>query len=739
VSGGLTVLAILAVAAAGLFVPILGVPGYELAEALALTVGVLGGFAGIAAVKRPGALPLIATLGCALRLCLWLVLAIAVVALRSALASRCDPFRGLPFTLLLPFPSALLAVAIGGLLGTSFPRGRTAGVLYVLVLLSTLAGTLWPIYRGPQVFAFNPLLGWVPGPLYDEDLAVPSSLVWFRALTLVQTLAFLALIPPARGRGAITLVVLCALYAGSAAVEHGIGARASVADLDRALGGRREADGLRIHYPRELTPTRAEQLWRGAALRRAQVADALGIPPDSPLDVFFHRGPEEKGRLTGATRTHFTKPWLGQIHTLVDLDGGGVLRHEMVHALAAPWAPGPFGTSGGVLHFNIALTEGLAEAIDWPADRYTLHQWSKGMRDAGLAPTIASVMTTPGFYGASQNRAYTLAGSFVRYLLDRYGREPLRRAYRSGDLAGAYGKSVAALGEEWGGVLEGPPKQAGLDAAADDRFRQKALFARPCAREAAALRAEAEQARQSEDWLRAAELFGRCSAIDPADAAALEARFQVLQRAGDPALAAQALAALQASPAYDRTQRARVAVALADEAWAAGHLDEAAKQLAVAREAGLPPSADRAALLRQLALGSPDAAALGKALRRYFDGPTGATSLLGLREALENSPDFAPLPYLLGLGLANQGERRWSLQELDGALRLGLPEDFTAQAHRVRATEEIDLAEYQAAELDLAALAAMNRPDAERREADDLASRLAFEKEHFGSAVPGIH
>ena len=660
----LNIAAILAVAVAAFFVPILGVPGYELGEALALVVGILGGFAAIAAVRRAPTGASSATLRCALRLSGWVLIAILVVALRSALGSRCDPFHGLVFALLLPLPSAFLAATLGGLLAAAFPSKPTAAWLYGLILVLTLGVTLWPIYFGPQAFAFNALLGWVPGPLYDEELVVPDALVWFRLLTLGQALVLFGLIKLLPRRGALTLAALTALGVVSVAVEHQVGSRVSVADLDRVLGGRREEAGLRIHYPRELTLTRAEQLWRNALLRRAQVIEALGLPKEAPVDVFFHRSPEEKGRLTGATRTHFTKPWLRQVQTLVD--DGGVLRHELVHALAAPWASGPFGASGGILHFDIALTEGLAEAIDWPGEQYTLHQWSAGMRAAGLAPPIASVMTTPGFYGASQGRAYTLAGSFVRYLMDHYGRAPLQRAYRSGDIAAAYGKSVAALGDEWGTFLDGLPRDGRLESSADDRFRQKPLFARPCAREVAALQAEAAQARQSEDWLRAAELFKRCSDIDPTDGAALEARFRVLQRSGDRALAAEALAVLRASPAFDNPQRARIAVALGDEAWAAGRTDEARTQFAIAREAGLSASADRAVQVRLLALDRANSRTLEMALRRYLDDPGGATSLLGLREAWDSDRDFARSPTSSALG--------WPIRANDaGAWRPSMP------------------------------------------------------------------
>ena len=64
-----------------------------------------------------------------------------------------------------------------------------AGTLYALAFVATLAVSLWPIARGPQVFAFHHLGGMYPVPIYDEQIHTSSALLFFRLGTLLYAAA----------------------------------------------------------------------------------------------------------------------------------------------------------------------------------------------------------------------------------------------------------------------------------------------------------------------------------------------------------------------------------------------------------------------------------------------------------------------------------------------------------------------------------------------------------------------
>ncbi|MHB1845225.1 MAG: hypothetical protein ACYCWW_10375 [Deltaproteobacteria bacterium] len=715
------------------FLPLVELPGYELAEALTLLVGALGGAVGIELAGTPQgrARPARMALAAGATLSTGVLLTTAIVLGVALGRGRCDPWRGLPFVALLPIPSALLGVTLGTLVGRAVERRWLAGIAYALLGLGTLAVTAAPILTGPQVFAYNPLFGWFPGPLYDEALPLPPPLVAYRALALLVTGALLALLAAmAAKRPRRWLWLACgigALYVVGVSFERRLGIEISTADVERSLGGHLELSGLTLYFPRELRGEEAERLARLAALDLDEVSKTLGIASPGPIEILVYRSAEEKGRLTGASQTRFTKPWLRQI----DIQQGDdrLLRHELVHAVASVWGRPPFDVCASLLGLAIqpGIVEGLAVAVDWPADELTVHEWSHAMQEAGLAPDIRAIVGPLGFAAQSQARAYTLAGSFLRYLLDRYGRERLARLYHAGDFGLAYGRPLAALAADWEAFLSHVPLDARARGAARDRFFRPALFGRPCARELASLEDEARAAEGAENYPRAAELLGRCHAIDPRDAALLAAVWRTERRAGDAAAAATERE-LSALPALDPIVRAELEIAKGDDAWSLGRLDAAKGHFDEALSQANDPATRRGLELRLLALDRPKSAA---ALRGYFDDPGSDLSLLALLEAREAEPGVAATPYLLGLRLCQRERREEGLRLLAAALELGLPAGVAAQALRVTASAQIDLGRWADAEDTLVKLEALHRPAAEALLRLDLSRRLAFERSHF--------
>src|SRR5208282_6939772 len=114
-------------------VALLDVPGYELAEALTLFGGLLGGALGIAAARttRGRQWPARTALAAGCWIALGVVGATALVILGALLGRRCDPWAGLVFILLLPLPTAFLATALGACCGRLGTRRWIAGLAYL--------------------------------------------------------------------------------------------------------------------------------------------------------------------------------------------------------------------------------------------------------------------------------------------------------------------------------------------------------------------------------------------------------------------------------------------------------------------------------------------------------------------------------------------------------------------------------------------------------------------------------
>src|SRR5207244_4119371 len=81
------------------------------------------------------------------------------------------------------------------------------------------------------------------------------------------------------------------------------------------------------------------------------------------------------------------------------------LRHELVHAIGADIAHGPWGTPGGLIP-QMALVEGVAVAADWPPGEFTAHEEARALRELKLLPDVGRLFKPGLFYAESGPRAY---------------------------------------------------------------------------------------------------------------------------------------------------------------------------------------------------------------------------------------------------------------------------------------------------------------------------------------------
>jgi hypothetical protein len=671
--------ALLLLGALGGLLPLLDVPGYELGEVGAwfgLALGPpLGWQAAMAERGRGRGSPAVASLGVALASTALLALLFLAVAVRAALGP-CRALDGAAFFPVLALPSAWLAAALSAVASFRGSRLRVA-LVCGLVLVVSVVSTPWEAWRGPAAFALDHLLGVWPGPLYDEALQVDARVLLFRG----QTVAFALLIAAvaewawrrrAGRRGGAALV------AAGIAVAALIGARVSmrlmVVDGDRhaitaALGGHREGPACSLVYPAEWKEPALAALAADCEFHAADVAAALGLPAPPRVTVFIHRSDEEKRRHVGAGATNFTKPWLREIHLTQAGWPHPVLRHELVHAVAAALDPGPLGVPAraGVL-VSAGLVEGLAVALEVPRGSWTVHEWSAALSDLGMVPDVAGQLGPAGFWTTAPARAYTAAGSLIAFLLDRHGSAAVARLYRTGDFEAAFGRPLAPLVGEWRLFLAALPRPPGLAAAARARFARPALFAVPCAREVAALEArawsEAGHGQVEAACVRlrrvsaltgragplksAGDLLARSGALDQAEAAYLEAAR--VAGDGDPALSA-ALASARADLAWRRDQPAAAAAG-----WLAARDAGGERQERRLLEAKLAALADPvlSTTVRPWLLGQADPAALAELERldRPLTGYLAARARLSRGEAAEALPLLrraiaGPLPELL--------------------------------------------------------------------------------------------
>ena len=660
------------------FLPLADHLGYELSELVALAAGLFGAAPGVAAARREPDSS-VRALWHALRFALGaLTVPVAIILLNGLRRPACDRLGGLILYAAIAVPSALLSAALGLACALVWPR--RASLLVAAVFFSTLAVALWPVVRGPQVFVFHHLGGMYPGPIYDEAIRASPALWSFRAATLLYTgaLAGVALLvgprrPRARG---LWLVLIC----GGGAFWMSLHAermhwKASVSQLAAELGGRLETEHLVLHFPREKKAAEQKLLARDAEVSWRAAREFLKAPPVArKIHVYLYRSADEKRRLIGAADTSFTKPWLRQIHTNDAPAPHPILRHELVHAVGAEIAPGPWRVPGKWRGFlpDMALVEGVAVAGDWPPGEFTVHEETRALRELGLMPDVQRLFRPGLFYAESGPRAYTAAGSFVRWLWETKGPDVLYNLYGSYE---SYGSSLdlAALSAGHAAFLDSlrePPRAVAL---AEQRFSAPAILRKRCPHEVAGLR----EAAAASDPLIAISLWAKCIELEPDDPALLLQLARSQTAAGLLAQARETQARALSHPKLSKPLRAQILTEAGDAAWRAGDVPQALARYQEA--AALPQSepAERSLAVRIRALGDPPS---WPALRPLLaEGNNAPEVLLALRDLDLARPRDGLAAYLLAKQMQNRSAWAECARFVASVLARELPGPLFAQ------------------------------------------------------------
>jgi tetratricopeptide (TPR) repeat protein len=95
---------------------------------------------------------------------------------------------------------------------------------------------------------------------------------------------------------------------------------------------------------------------------------------------------------------------------------------------------------------------------------------------------VESLFHITGFASKQSTYAYLTAGSFSKYLIDRYGIEQFKKVFRSGNFVGVYAQSLTVCIAEWKEFLAATPCEMIPPETVSQLFSQPSIFRKTCAR-----------------------------------------------------------------------------------------------------------------------------------------------------------------------------------------------------------------------------------------------------------------
>ncbi len=598
-----------------------------------------------------------------------LIIPLIVIAVNALFVKNCSFPQGIILFFLVTVLGVVFAHALSLFCVVVFPRWKKTS--FVFTWIAVLAQVPYVGLTGPQIFAFNPILGFFPGLTYDETLDVTGRLLVYRAGTFaLGLLLLLAAASLERWRnnnglqlfrstslsGRIMMVTLAAAVALLFFFSDRIGLSSSESSIQQSLGGRAETEHFIVFYPDTLFKgARLEQVVQLHEFYYAQVARALWIQPGKKIQSYIYATSAQKGRLIGAANTDIAKPWLWQLHINAgDIDVS--LRHELVHVMAAD-----FGFPLLRIGVNSGLIEGLATAVERVEYEEPVHRLAAMVFATGAAADMQSLFSLSGFMKAPAGVSYTLAGSFCRYLIDRYGMRRFKLLYRTGEFSILYGKPLPFLLQEWRRSLDRFRFSTGDVEKANYLFKRQSIFGKECARVIANMNAETRTMladRRFTDALMSAEKsLGKTVSTE-----AVYQKTTALIRLGK---YSDAIAFAQ-SRLRDSTASSSFLTLnslLGDALWGADSLDSAMRVYGELLRAHLSLSWDESITLRQEIALKPD---LARALKPLFLSTVVDSARMSSIENLMQTFPGEPIPkYLLAREKVSKERYDDALQLLD--------------------------------------------------------------------------
>ncbi len=372
-----------------------------------------------------------------------IVLLAALPLLIRALFTGCLSFDGIAFWIFIPPFSTALGYAAGRYFRqiSRYPFSLSVGLIIFFSGIVLLA----ELYILPQVYFFNHIWGYWPGPLYDDEVVFNPSLIFFRLITGAWTGLFWVMAnPPTKPGTTLSLLFALMLITGYMNLSRA-GIISTAEEISQRLGTVVTKDNLTIHADSRI-PER--ELNRQILLYRfhlAEISDTLQTEPDD-VHVFLYRHAWQKKRLTGAGHTSYVPVWnrMGQMHVHQPVSER-IARHEMVHVVSREF---------GLPLLNASLSpgwvEGLAVALETPGSRTSMPDQIVAAADEWPDATFMRRLMSPtGFYRESGPLSYALAGSFTGWLLREFPVSNFKALYGGSSLENAYESDWETLVDGW--------------------------------------------------------------------------------------------------------------------------------------------------------------------------------------------------------------------------------------------------------------------------------------------------
>lgn len=440
-------------------------------------------------------------------LILFSIIPLTIGTLSTLFFSICPIKEGFLFYFVITIPSLFFGLITAKFIIVLFRKFRF--LFFVLTYLLILSVPIIEFYFNPQIYFYNPIFGFISGTIYDEDISLNNILISYRLFNIAFFIG-LAFLSELMDKGkkfykwkSLLIVLICLII--FYLLKPTLHFSSTFNSLTKKLGKSLKTKHSIIYYSKAIkNPKEIELIGLLHDYYYEAVMNELKLRNKSKIISFIFADENEKRFLFGSGKADVAKPWLNQIYlnypTLRE-----TLKHELTHLLAKEFGATPFKIAS---RLNLAITEGLAMAIENNFDNYPVHYMAKLAFNSGYKIQVKKLFSGINFFSQYSSVSYIYAGSFIRFLIDKYGVNKIKEFYKSANFENVYNIPFNQIEKEYYEYLDSLTLQLNKNKA-QLYFGVKPIFKKFCPRLAAYETKEAWRYYKEKKFKDAEKLFIR--------------------------------------------------------------------------------------------------------------------------------------------------------------------------------------------------------------------------------------
>lgn len=359
-------------------------------------------------------------------------------------AIACPIKDGIVFYIFLTIPAPVIGIALG-ILSFSFSK-KLSILIFIVSLFIIVLIPIFEIYFNPQIYFYNPIIGFFPGTIYDEGIEVDLKLMIYRIINLLFFLSIIFLVLRAlssSSRYSLKITWMYSIVVPLAFIilspDFGFSTTPSriKAELDKTIS----SEHYEIHYSSALNDTLINVIALHHEFFYSEVEKYFKVKLKKKIISLIFNDREQKKRLFGTANADVAKPWIPEIYITVD-NYDKTLKHEIAHCFAGEFGSHIFKVAD---NFNPSLIEGTAMAADPIYDEFDLDYMAALAFNNEFKVDVNALFKFFNFFKQPSSLGYIVAGSFIKYLINKYGIDHFKKLYADLDFVEHYGKELPEL------------------------------------------------------------------------------------------------------------------------------------------------------------------------------------------------------------------------------------------------------------------------------------------------------